>query len=261
MGAGASSHVSLHDFVALRNLYEAKQLRDADEEVALKTLRRYAVDELEERHQQPKDEYKEAKEDRQSIPPAAAPITITLTTTKPRFHLDDEHVTDHHELCIGDVVRVRDGGMTFEGVISSMCKLEEHAVVVDFGDSEEKVDIRNCELMLRSIDFEVDDVVEVQPAGFLLFFRGRILKNNHNGTFDVKIDSDDPNDVELDVPFENIRKLMTNRSMASMRLHKAANAIKTMNAFKSMGHFHAKAAEKLHSIKARHLEDDKEDAD
>ena len=220
----------------MRDLYEAEQLRDADDAAAFSLLRSAAYN--------------------LSAPPSR-------TVTAARFHLDQAHVTDDHELAIGDVVRVRDGGMTFEGVISSVCKLVEHAVVVDFGDSEEKVDLANCELLLRATDFEVDDCVEVQPQGFHMYFRGHIQRCNNNGTFDVKIESDDPDDVELNVPFGNIRKLMTSRSMASMRLQKAVSAIKAINAFKSMGNFHVKATEKLHASNkaSRNLDEEKADAD
>lgn len=226
MGAGASILQDKQAFFHLRDVYESENLREMSAEAGLGRLKT-KFDELQ------------------------SSVAKKAKTTEAED--DGEPHLSAHEYGIGDVVRVnvRDGGTTLEGVITSVCKLEAHAVVVDFGDGEETVDLANLQLVLLSTDFEVDDCVECMPPGYALYFRGHIIKNNHDKTFDVKIDGDDPDDIEYNVPHAHIRKLMTGRNMASLRLHKTVSAVKAINAFRSMGKFHAKALDKMNAIKLK----------
>jgi len=180
-------------------------------------------------------------------------IIFDDTTMTNKRQQMEPHDADGYILGVGDVVKVPDKktGMMVEGVVSEICRLETHQVLVDLGDEEETVDVEKCILVLRSTDLEIDDIVECKPHGMELYFRGTISSRNIDGTYDVKMQSDDPDDYERNVPHDRIRKLMTNRTMSMMRWHTAVSAVKAVNAFKAMGKFHEQALAKLHSIQEK----------
>lgn len=241
MGSGASTGIpDFQDFQSLQELYEMEGLKDVEPNMALQKLK----SKFNEMHSNPKDQ-------------ESSPKKLQKISDSSEVNSHHSEQLNAHEWGVGDVVKVKDGALLFEGVITEICKLDSHQVKVDFGDSEETVNLDQCSLVLRSIDLEVDDRVEVKPADSAIYFVGHIITKNLDGTFDVKIDSDDPDDVERHVPYDNIRKLMTSRSMASMKFHHAVNQLKAVNAFKSMGKFHAKALAKLDAIKEKKFQEGK----
>ena len=225
MGAGASV-LTFEEYKEVQHVYESRGLSSASLDEVLESLRGVlprmaeskgpvAAAAANKRRLADEEEKKKKKEEEE----------------------EDEGHWSRHEFGVGDVVKVKDAVMHcfFEGVISAVCKPESRQVKVDFGDSEETVDISHCSLVLRATDCEVDDIVEVRPPGMALYFRGRVVRANVDGTFDIKIDSDDPEDFERGVHHENIRKLMTSRQLATLRWNKATNAVKAALAFSSHG--------------------------
>lgn len=182
------------------------------------------------------------------------PSKMARSSTPP--HDDPDHFLNH-EWGVGDVVKVRDTTIPtlhFEGVITEACKLNAHQVKVDFGDSEEMVDLDRLVLVLRSHDVEVGDKVQFKASGMAIWFVGHIIRKNPDGTFDIHVDSsDDPDDIERGVHNDDVRKLMTGRNLAMLHFQNAVHAVKAINAFKSMGAFHSKAREKLDLIKGKKL--------
>lgn len=126
------------------------------------------------------------------------------------------------------------GGLLCEGVvIDKRGKL----LNVDFGDNVEEVEIAACLLVLPGTDFEVGDVVEVQPPADLLFFKGHVTNVDYIGaTVDVHIDGDDEDVVERGVTYDRVRKLMTSRPMALQHWHSTTKVI--IAAKKFLSHIH-----------------------
>lgn len=138
---------------------------------------------------------------------------------------------------IGDVVKVKDNGLMVEGVITD--KHGEYIAVVDLGDDVVEVPISDCVLVLSAIDLEVGDTVEMKPAGMSIFFSGTIISINVDKTCNIKIESEEEgDDIEYNVPYDNIRKRMSSRPLASVRWNKVANAIKAIQAFSRINHLH-----------------------
>lgn len=179
-------------------------------------------------------------------------FTAAIAGKKRSSSLLDEEEELEGVLQVGDVVKLPDKatGILVEGVVTGYCKLYKK-VQVDFGDCEEEFHASNGVLLLRSTDVEVEDIVEVRPHGIAMFLRGRVVSANLDGTYDVKMESDDPEDYERGVRFEDIRKLMTNRSLAMHRWHHAVSVVRSMNAFATMGKFHNMAHAKLDAITAK----------
>jgi len=139
---------------------------------------------------------------------------------------------------VGDVVKVFDDGFFCEGVIVDKY-YDLGSVKIDFGDSSGIFKESDCSLVVASTDYEVGDKVEVKPDGSGLFFRGHVLRINHqSGTFDVVMDGDDPDDVETDVSIDCMRKIMTSRKLVVERWKKAIHGVIAMQAFVHLGHLH-----------------------
>ena len=54
----------------------------------------------------------------------------------------------------------------------------------------------------------VGDVVKMIPVGGTIFFSGRVHQLNADGTLDIQMDGDDPEDIERKVPKQNITKVL-----------------------------------------------------
>ena len=54
----------------------------------------------------------------------------------------------------------------------------------------------------------VGDVVKMIPVGGTFFFSGRVHQLNADGTLDIQMDGDDPEDIERKVPKQNITKVL-----------------------------------------------------
>ena len=143
-----------------------------------------------------------------------------------RFH--DFYTT----FMVGDIVKVRQGFMMFEGVVVDATST---TLDVDFGDDIERVLIENCCLVMNGLDFEVDDYVSACPAGDL-YFNGKIVAINSNGTFDILFDGDDPEDVEHNIRPDKIRKIRTGRQMVINRWQRAKQLISMGLAWAALGH-------------------------
>jgi len=138
---------------------------------------------------------------------------------------------------VGDVVKVFYDGFWSEGVV---VELIGDRFSVDFGDVNHEFAKSDCHLVMRGLDFEEGDYVDVQVD--CLFFRGKIIAVNlvaDGCTFDVQMDGDDPEDVERGVTAERLRKLMTSRPLAIERWKRVLNSIRAIQAFAHFGHFHS----------------------
>lgn len=136
---------------------------------------------------------------------------------------------------VGDIVKVNDNGLFFEGVVVSC---SGHVCQVDLGDAVESFNVSNCFLILKSSDFEVGDKVQFKPSNSEIYFQGTVVfVNNLNHTYDIKLLSDDEEeeDIERGVPYGNMRKLMTGRDLSIQQFKKSVRAVQAMNAFL---HFH-----------------------
>lgn len=155
-----------------------------------------------------------------------------------------DHADVHTVVEVGDVVKVFFEGFWSEGVV---VELIGDLFSVDFGDTYHEFEKADCHLVMRGVDFEVGDFVDVQVGGSCLFFRGKIINLNLEkaGTFDVLMDGDDPNDIERGVSVEQMRKLMTSRPLAIERWKKVLNSIRAIQAFAHFGHFHSVPKAKL----------------
>lgn len=122
---------------------------------------------------------------------------------------------------IGDVVRVTEFEQDREGVVLEMVGTDR--VIVDFGDSYDEFDVGDCKLLVKSEEFELGDKVQINDGG--LFFLGNIQSINKDRTYDVLMIGDDPDDIERGVRGDSMRKVMTNRSVATARFRKASLAV------------------------------------
>ncbi len=142
-------------------------------------------------------------------------------------------------LSIGDVVKVDDEGMLFEGIIVG---LENNQARVDLGDSVVSKPVKDCVLILRGTDLEVGDRVEFKSPLLGVYFVGVITRRNlQDNTFDIRCDNEDANagseidgegDMELGVPAADIRKLMTGRELAVSHFRKAVHTVQAINTFR-----------------------------
>lgn len=133
---------------------------------------------------------------------------------------------------VGDIVKVRQGFMMFEGVVVDA---GNETLDVDFGDDIEKVPVETCCLVMNGLDFEVGDYVSACPAGDL-YFNGKIVSINTNGTFDILFDGDDPEDVEHNIRPDKVRKIRTGRQLVINRWQRAKQLISMGIAWASLGH-------------------------
>lgn len=122
---------------------------------------------------------------------------------------------------IGDVVSVEELDVVREGVVLELS--DQDKVIVDFGDFADEYNTNECTMLVRSDQFEVGDKVEVKDAG--LYFLGNIVGLNDNGTYDIVMMGDDPEDIERGVSKDNLRKVMTKRDVALSKFRKASLAV------------------------------------
>jgi hypothetical protein len=136
---------------------------------------------------------------------------------------------------VGDFVKVTHAdGTAGEGIILEVQDLD--TVVVDFGAEGivKQCLAANCELIVQSDTLEVGDQVQVQPVGSAMYFVGRVSVINLDGTYDVVMEGDDPDDIERSVPESNIRKLMSRRALVVARWKRAALVVSSMHNFQSL---------------------------
>ena len=76
-------------------------------------------------------------------------------------------------------------------------------------------------------------MVSFRPEGSALYFTGIVQCINSDGTLDILCEGDDPEDIEKSISRENVRKLMSTRSMAYKRWKKALYAVIASNKFNS----------------------------
>ena len=131
-------------------------------------------------------------------------------------------------------MKTKSDGLMCEGVVVDK---RGNMVDVDFGDDIEEVEISACVLVLPGTDFEEGDVVEVQPPGDFLYFKGHVTSINYaNNTIDVHMDGDDEDDVERNVTYDRVRKLMTSRPLALEHWHTTTRVLLAANKF--LSHIH-----------------------
>lgn len=136
---------------------------------------------------------------------------------------------------VGDFVKVTHAdGTAGEGIVLEVQDLD--TVVVDFGAEGivKQCLAANCELIVQSDTLEVGDQVQVQPVGSAMYFVGRVSVINPDGTYDVVMEGDDPDDIERSVPESNIRKLMSRRALVVARWKRAALVVSSMHNFQSL---------------------------
>lgn len=142
-----------------------------------------------------------------------------------------------YEYVIGDIVRVpfqQDGkDKQAEGIVVE--RLDLTTIRVEIGDSMMDFQTIDCVIIVKSEDFELNDLVEMRPVDSALYFRGIVQAVNEDGTLDILIEGDDNDDVETNVRRDNVRKLMSTRSLAYMRWKKAFNAVMASRRFSTMG--------------------------
>mmetsp|Transcript_20551 Transcript_20551/g.28318 ORF Transcript_20551/g.28318 Transcript_20551/m.28318 type:complete len:169 (-) Transcript_20551:343-849(-) len=132
---------------------------------------------------------------------------------------------------VGDVVRVKNPGpnvgINNEGVIVE--RLTDGIIRVDFGDYSDFYEISRCELILRSQEYEIGDIVKMIPPGRTIYFAGKIVSVNEDNTLDILMDGDDPEDIEKSVNKVNVTKVMTRRALVIGRWRSAVAAVIAVN--------------------------------
>lgn len=148
-------------------------------------------------------------------------VSSEKSETKKSSNPADSLTSFYTTFMIGDIVKVRQGYMMYEGVV---VEVSSTTLDVDFGDDIETVPLENCCLVMNGLDYEIGDYVSACPAGDL-YFNGKIVSINTNGTFDILFDGDDPEDVERNIRPDKLRKIRTGRQLVLNRWQKAKNLI------------------------------------
>ena len=126
---------------------------------------------------------------------------------------------------VGDVVCTQKGDKALEGILIAVHYQNDH-VSVDDGVEVYEVPIKDVEVVLQGDTIEVNDQVEMRPEGAHVYYKGVVLSIDVNtGALDVRMDGDDPDDIEKGVPVNMARKIKTHRSLACMRWNKAHKGI------------------------------------
>jgi hypothetical protein len=135
---------------------------------------------------------------------------------------------------VGDVVTATDkDGKEVEGVVIAL-HYEDDSVSVDNGATVSEFPLKDVTVKFSGDEIEMGDKVEVPDGG--LFVTGIVIAvSDDKKTIDVQMDGDDPEDKELGVPRDKVRKVRTGRQLACMRWNKATTAIKSMRAFMKAG--------------------------
>ena len=135
---------------------------------------------------------------------------------------------------VGDFVKINNSdGTISEGLLMEV--LDDQTVIVDIGSEGiiKQVLAADCELIVKSDELEVGDQVQVQPNGSAMYFVGKISQINIDGTYDIVMEGDDPDDIESNVKIEHIRKLMSRRAIVVARWKRAALVVSSINNFAS----------------------------
>lgn len=176
------------------------------------------------------------------------------------FFKDDAAVFHSSPFSIGDVVKAGEGALQFEGVVVNFA---DGMVDVDFGDAIESYRPDRCSLVMSGIEFEVGDKVEFTPKNMALHFCGTILSiNTDTLTADLLMDGDDPDDIERDVEFDQMRKVKTGRNLTAkfkkgVRLIQAVNRMSGMFGSKKFDGAKMSFEQKLASFNEAKLADEK----
>lgn len=166
-------------------------------------------------------------------------LLAPIDTIPSKFVEDYENValgisSKLERLNLGDIVKVRDGELMFEGMIVEI--IGGRLVRVDFGDDVEEFPIDKCSLVLRAIDYEIDDHVQIKPEGSALYFTGRVITINIDGTINVRMDGDDADDIEYNIPIENCIKIKSCRPQAIGLWKKLRDSLKAAHIFNEIRH-------------------------
>lgn len=130
---------------------------------------------------------------------------------------------------VGDIVSVPMYDRVREGIIIE--KVNRVKVRIDFGEYIKECLVESCTLVIRSYEFEVGDKVEAKPRNSNLFFVGKVITVHEDKSVDVLMDGDDPDDVEYNIPAEDVRKLMSRRSVVVNRWKRAFMMVVAANFF------------------------------
>jgi hypothetical protein len=205
------------------------------------------------------------------LPPGAPlPSTAEVKIIKEMSLIEGDRTRDEStymlSLKVGDVVKVKDSGFFFEGVVMLM---EGGKVTVNFGDEvvsddaqdvEKVFPIEDCFLVMSGLEMEEFDRVEVNTFGNL-YCQGVIIAIHRRFissesivevTYDVRMDNEDEaDDIEHDVHPGRIRKLMSHRVSAAERWKRGGSKVVAALAFQKMGLLHRQSL--IH--KAAHMHD------
>lgn len=144
-------------------------------------------------------------------------------------------VPKYDNFVVGDYLKVKEAnGSYVEGLMVE--RIDNEKVMIDFCGDIKECYVEECQLLVKSDEVEIGDKVEVKPKGMSIFFVGKVIRLNENGTFDIAMEGDDPDDVERDVTADDLRKLMSRRALVVSRWKRAFMLIVAASAFKSI-HF------------------------
>mmetsp|Transcript_21911 Transcript_21911/g.36684 ORF Transcript_21911/g.36684 Transcript_21911/m.36684 type:complete len:245 (+) Transcript_21911:189-923(+) len=136
---------------------------------------------------------------------------------------------------VGDFVEYKVGDEPpLEGIIVEI--IDDSTITVEFGGAGETTkDVPSalCKAIVKSDELEVGDQVQIQPEGSYMTFVGRISEINPDGTYDVQMKGDDPDDVEKGAQKQNITKLMSRRALVIARWKRAAMVVSSIHKFQS----------------------------
>lgn len=202
--------------------------------------------------------------------PSTAEVNIIKETS--RIEAGDrtrDESTYMLSLKVGDVVKVKDSGFFFEGVVML---IEDGRATVNFGDDvtsddpndiEKVFPVEDCFLVMSGLEMEEFDRVEVNTFG-KLYCQGVITAIHRRFissesivevTYDVRMDNDDDvEDMEYDVHPGRIRKLMSHRVSAAERWKRGGAKVAAALAFQKMGLLHRQSL--IH--RAAHMHDNEE---
>jgi hypothetical protein len=126
---------------------------------------------------------------------------------------------------VGDVVSTKKGDTTLEGILIAVHYEDDH-ISMDDGEEVHKVPINGIEVIVQGDAIEVNDQVEMRPEDTHVYYKGVVLSiDATTGALDVRMDGEDPDDIEKGVPLNMVRKIKTHRNLACMRWNKAHKGI------------------------------------
>ena len=78
-------------------------------------------------------------------------------------------------------------------------RIDLDTIQVEVGDSTKEFKTADCSIIVKSEDFELNDLVQMKPEDSALYFNGVVQGINKDGTLDILIEGDDLEDVEMNV--------------------------------------------------------------